>query len=158
MHPIRVQRYYFFLTYTSVINFFSQSSCTTQKFLLPLQSLSLSQKLTMNKEQLDHIIEQMQARISHDEAMAAVLQSHAAQDKQMLDLIQSQQKEIERLREQQHVTNVTNRIESFSGNYFENANQVQLCPPSSTISTEPTSSTSTPSFSTQITPLNSRNL
>jgi hypoxanthine phosphoribosyltransferase len=41
----------------------------------------------MNKEQLDHIIEQMQARISHDKAMAALLQSHAAQDQQMLDLI-----------------------------------------------------------------------
>lgn len=112
----------------------------------------------MNEEQLNHMIEQMQARISHDEAMAAVLQSHAAQDKQMLDLIMSQQKEIQRLKEQQQVTNVTNRIENFSGNYFENANQVQLCPPSSTTSTEPISSTSIPSFSTQITPLNSQNL
>ncbi len=123
-----------------------------------MQSLSHNPKMTMNKEQLDHIIEQMQARISHDEAMAALLQSHAAQDKQMLDLIQSQQAEIQRLKEQQQVMNVTNRIESFSGNYFENANQVQLCPPSSTTSTEPISSTSTPLSKTQITPLNSQNL
>ena len=114
----------------------------------------------MNEEQLKHMIEQMQARISHDEAMAAVLQSHAAQDKQMLDLIKAQQEEIEQLRKQQYVTNVThvtNRIESFSGNYIESIKQAQLCQPSSTISTEPISNTSTPSFKTKITPFNNQN-
>ena len=111
----------------------------------------------MKNEQLDHIIEQIEARISHDEAMAALLQSHAAQDKLMLDLIKSQQDEIEQLREQQHVTNVTNRIESFSGNYIEHINQAQLCQPTLTTSTEPISSTSTRISSTKIMPLNRRN-
>lgn len=108
----------------------------------------------MSQEHFEHIIEQMKAQIAHDEAMSAMLRAHAAQDKQMLDLILEQKEEIERLKEQQHITHV--RIGDFSGTYIENFNQTPLCQPSSTTSTERTSSTSTPMFRPKITPLNSQ--
>jgi hypothetical protein len=108
----------------------------------------------MSQEHFEHIIEQMKAQIAHDEAMSAMLQAHAAQDKQMLDLILEQKMEIERLKEQQQITHV--RIGDFSGTYIENFNQTPLCQPSSTTSTERTSSTSTPMFRPKITPLNSQ--
>jgi hypothetical protein len=97
----------------------------------------------MSKKHIEHIIEQTQARIEHEEAMAALLRSHAQHDKMMLDLLISQQNEIQRLKKQRHIINVTNQIESFSGNYFENIKHVKLCPPLSTTSMEHTSSTST---------------
>ncbi len=90
----------------------------------------------MSQEHFEHMIEQMKAQIAHDEAMSAMLQAHAAQDKQMLDLILEQKMEIERLKEQQQITHV--RIGDFSGTYIENFNQAPLCQPSSTTSTERT--------------------
>ena len=42
----------------------------------------------MSQEHFEHMIEQIKASIAHDEVMSAMLRAHAAQDKQMLDLIQ----------------------------------------------------------------------
>lgn len=97
----------------------------------------------MKDNNLDHIIATLRAQVEQDEAMARVLYSHAARATELLDVIAQLQEENEMLREQQHVTHITNYIDNFNGDYIETVNYTSSCQPLSTTFTEPTSSEST---------------
>ena len=106
----------------------------------------------MTEVQLNHMIDQMQAQVRHDKTMAELLNTHAAQQQMMLDAIQYLREENQHLREQQHTTN----IENFNGTYIETIQSSELCQPSSTPSTEPTSNMSIPTSNINITRLSSK--
>ena len=102
----------------------------------------------MNKQDIDHRIEQFSAQADRDEALARVLLGNAAEKREMVETMKQMREENERLREQQ--LNVKVEIGTLNGNYIENTNDLTICQPSSINSTEPTSNTSEPTSKTPI--------
>ena len=64
----------------------------------------------MKDQQLDHIIETMQAQVQQDEAVAKSLLASAARSREMLGIIEQLRDENQKLREQKMVVNKTYNI------------------------------------------------